>query len=526
MTARLTSDEKFIVLEQMTQIERRQIEMSFTKKVNNWWIIKNKAPYANVEESFMSNGCIIPRGLYLELVNVCKEYGYSLEFIDGFDCKIRNCSISFNGFKEYADNLFAKNEKKPKDYQIQAAYSILSYRNCCVEISTSGGKTLVSYLLFRYMKDMLHLRKILFVTPNTNLTSQSAEKFIEYDGGNGVPTDWTYSEIHAKAKKKKTYDDNIIFGNYQSLCKKGIEFFKDIDCILIDEVQHATATSIKGIIKKCYNAGYKVGMTGTFPKDGTYDSFIEQAYIGPIVFRLSSYDLINKEQFATPINVVGIAMDYLSDDRKKALYDARCTKDKEDITAGGKLLNLEKDIARKSRARFNYVTGMIAKTTKNSLVIFSDIQNEYGRRIYEWLRENTDKTVFYVDGGVDSSTRDYAKNRMEDDADGNTVIVASVGTFSEGIDVSNIYNIFLAESTKSEVQISQLIGRGMRRSAGKDKVIFIDFGDDMRAGTGYQKDNYLYRHFKEREKIYRQRGFPYQTFTVKLAPDGPTNSLI
>ena len=66
----------------------------------------------------------------------------------------------------------------------------------------------------------------------------------------------------------------------------------------------------------------------------------------------------------------------------------------------------------------------------------------------------------------------------------------------------------------------------MRRSAGKDKVIFIDFGDDMRAGTGYQKDNYLYRHFKEREKIYRQRGFPYQTFTVKLAPDGSTNSLI
>lgn len=527
MTARLTGDEKFIVLEGMTPMERGQLEMSFTKKINNWFIIKSKSPYANIEESFISNGCIIPRGLYLELINVCIENNYQLDFIDGFNCKIKNCDITIEGFREYVKNLFKNNtEEYPKDYQIEAAYSILSYKNCNVEISTSGGKTIISYLIFRYLKDVLHLSKVLFVTPNTNLTTQSAEKFIKYDNHNNIKTDWTYAEIHSKAKKKDVYDENIIFGNYQSLCRKKPEFFKDIDCLIIDEVQHATAASIKGIIKKCYNTQYKVGMTGTFPKDGTYDSFVSQAYIGPIVFKLSSYELINTEKFATPIKVVGINLSYLSESKKSELYTIRINKTKDDVAEGGRIYNLEKNIARESKTRFKYITQMIAKTTKNSLVIFSDIQNSYGRKIYQYLKENTDKTVFYIDGDVDTKYRDYAKESMENDNEGNTIIVASIGTFSEGLDISNIYNIFLTESTKSDIQVSQLIGRGMRRAAGKEYVIFVDFGDDFRYGTGYQKDNYLYRHFKERERIYKKKGFPYECYNVDLELDSSINRLI
>lgn len=527
MTARLSADDAYIILEGMTPAENQKIITGFTKKINDWWIIKNNNPYARIEETFISHGCIIPRGLYLELVNVCTENNIRLEFIDGFNCKIKNCNITLDGFKEYVNNLFANNtEDKLKNYQIEAAYSVLAYKNCNIEISTSGGKTYISYILFRYMKDVLHFKKILFVTPNTNLTSQSAEKFVLYDKRNQIDSDWTYSEIHSKAKKKKEYNDNIIFGNYQSLCRKNVEFFKDIDCLIIDEVQHATATSIKGIIKKCYNAKYKVGMTGTFPKPGTYNSFVSQSYIGPIVFQLSSYELINIEKFATPINIVGISLNYLTSDVKSNLYNARMTKNKEDIRDGGKLLNLEKDIVHKSRTRFNYIVDMVSKTTKNSLVIFSDVQNFYGRKIYQYLKEETDKNTFYIDGNVDTSYREFAKDSMEADEDGNTIIVASVGTFSEGLDISNIYNIFLVESTKSDVQVSQLIGRGMRRNKNKDKVIFIDFGDDFRYGSGYQRENYLYRHFKEREKIYIEKGFPYQTFEVTLNPDTASNPLI
>ena len=105
---------------------------------------------------------------------------------------------------------------------------------------------------------------------------------------------------------------------------------------------------------------------------------------------------------------------------------------------------------------------------------------------------------------------------MEDDDEGNTIIVASMGCFTEGIDIANMWNIFLVESTKSDTILAQLLGRGMRRHPKKDKTIMIDFVDDMREGQGYYADNYLYRHGKERQLIYKKRRFPCKVFQVDL----------
>jgi superfamily II DNA or RNA helicase len=74
----------------------------------------------------------------------------------------------------------------------------------------------------------------------------------------------------------------------------------------------------------------------------------------------------------------------------------------------------------------------------------------------------------------------------------------------------------LIESTKSDTILAQLLGRGMRRHPKKDKTIMIDFVDDMREGQGYYADNYLYRHGKERQSIYKKRRFPCKVFQVDL----------
>jgi superfamily II DNA or RNA helicase len=160
---------------------------------------------------------------------------------------------------------------------------------------------------------------------------------------------------------------------------------------------------------------------------------------------------------------------------------------------------------------------MIINTTKNSLVIFSDVQNEYGTKVYNYIKENSDKSVYYIDGNTPTKNRDVIKEFMEEDDTGNTIIVASMQCFSEGIDIANMWNIFLIESTKSDIILAQLLGRGMRRHPKKDKTMMIDFVDDMRFGQGYYSDNYLYRHGKERQSIYKKRGFPYNVFPVELS---------
>ena len=143
-------------------------------------------------------------------------------------------------------------------------------------------------------------------------------------------------------------------------------------------------------------------------------------------------------------------------------------------------------------------------------------KNEYGRKIYNTVKETSDKQVFYVDGGINSDYRENAKQSMEEDTTGNTVIVASIGTYGEGIDIANLWNIILVETTKSDGQMGQILGRGMRQYPGKDKVILIDIGDDFRYGGGKKNNNYLYKHFKEREKIYRERKFPYSVNCIDL----------
>ena len=515
LEARLTDDLQRIHVSG-DALEMQQLKIAFTKKINSWFIIKNKNPNVVVDEKFMNSIGLIPVGLWIDLINTCKKFGYQISFLDDFEKKIKNNTVSYETFEQYINTLYQNSSKKPRDYQMEGVYRMIEYKKACMEVSTSGGKTFMAYMLFRFMKDFLHYNHILFITPKTDLTTQSADKFIEYDTANQMLTDWTWSEVHSKAKKKETYDDNIVFGNYQSLCKKKPEFFEKFDAVIVDECHHATSVSIRKIVRKCVNAEYKIGMTGTFPKEDSYDAFVLASYIGPVVFRLSSYELIEQKKSATPVYINAFFLKYLDESTLSELFNMRNVNKKDDPTLGSRLLNYEKDVARNSTLRLRYICDMIEKTTKNTLVIFSDVENGYGKRIYDRVKEESDKTVFYIDGNIPPNVREEMKQYMESDISGNTIIVASMGCFSEGIDIANMFNIFLVETTKSETILAQILGRGMRMFEGKDKTIMIDFVDDFRYGNGKYHDNYLYMHGIERLGLCKARGFYCNSFEIDL----------
>ena len=136
------------------------------------------------------------------------------------------------------------------------------------------------------------------------------------------------------------------------------------------------------------------------------------------------------------------------------------------------------------------------------MVLFHRI--EHGKKIYDKLRQDTDKQVYYVDGGVDKDVREEFKKKMEKGDD--VVIVASYGTFSTGISIKKIHNIFFTESFKSEVIIRQSIGRGLRQHHSKSSVLIIDFVDDL---CTEEWKNYLMKHSKTRQRIYKEQRFEY-----------------
>ena len=127
--------------------------------------------------------------------------------------------------------------------------------------------------------------------------------------------------------------------------------------------------------------------------------------------------------------------------------------------------------------------------------------------------------VYGIDeSGNPMNIRDYYKAQCENDDTGNTVLVASIGTFGEGIDLCNIWSIFLVNSAKSERLVRQICGRGLRQYPGKDKTLLFDFVDDLRfTMDGRYEDNYMWKHYKERKKIYKEQNFPTYEQTISFS---------
>ena len=477
----------------------------------NWGAIRSHSNQPKqFETKFVDRYGRVPIGLWSELQKLAKKYFFPLE-IEGIEY-LYDKNYDESEFVEWVNTYFEESEKQPRDYQIEGVSRILKYKYCAEEISTSGGKTLMAFMLFRYLLQKGEVKKMLYVVPNISLVTQTEEEFYSYEEDCGKKPIWKSQCVFGGHGKNEDDKANIIFGTFQSLAKKDLEYFSKFDAVFIDEAHHARASSIKNIIIKSYNSKYNIGMTGTLPPDDSLDSFTAQAYIGPCVYVVKSADLIAAD-FATPVKVVGIELDYLEEDIKKKLYDLRNVSiDQKDCV---KLLNLEKDIVRENHKRLVYVCDTISKVTKNSLVLFSDIKNDYGRNIFNYLKENTPKTIYYIDGGTKEENREYFKKQME--VTENIIIVASIGVFSEGINILNVHNIFIVESSKSEYRVRQMLGRGMRLMEGKDVITVIDFCDNFEHGTHrYQKVNYLMRHAKERERIYKDKGFPYKRFKVKI----------
>lgn len=491
MILTLTENNQFLSIDDATELELEQLRISLTKRIESWRfnpLVKKGVWDGYV--SYIKDDKWIPAGLWKYVIDVCKEYKFEVK-INGIR-RLIDSDINADTFEKWALDFFKDSEITPRDYQIETAYNILKYRKCLAELATSAGKTLISFLTVAYMLEKQKADKILFIVPNVSLVVQAHEDFHEYNYMNRVSL--RIQQIFAGQKIKS--NKNIVIGTYQSLIKKKPEYFAEFDAVIVDETHKAKSASIKTILQKCTNAKYKFGLSGTLPKDGTLDKLTLLSQTGPVISEVKAA-FLQKEGHIAQCVVKVIEMNYATESQRTAFQELAQNKyENKDV------FQLEQNFVITSDARLNFVSNVISRIPRNSLVLFHRI--EHGKRLYEKLRQESDKRVFYVDGGTDKDIREEYKKKME--AGEEVVIVASYGTFSTGISIKKIHNIFFTESFKSEVIIRQSIGRGLRQHSSKDKVLIIDFVDDIRT---IEWDNYLYKHGKVRQSIYKQEKFDY-----------------
>lgn len=528
----ITKDNQFLYLSNMYPYEMNLIRGNFTKEIDNAWFLKKKSKFIETTRCFVSDLGYMPVGLWVDLLAYCKQAGIPCEYSQDFIAYLNEMNkLTLDDFKAYVNDMFegAENEDgkpfAPYEYQVEAAYNILKYKCASAEISTSAGKTLISFIIFKYILEH-NAGKCLYIVPSVDLATQSAEKFELYESYlKKHPKAWTTGILKSglkKAEKNAVETCDILFGTFQSLANKEPEFFDKFKSLIGDECHHISAVSIRKIIGQCKNLEYKIGVTGTYQKPNSVDNLNMKSYYGPHVYTLTADSLINKEKSATPIYIVFQILSWATEDEKQMLWQARNIKSMGaaniDYTVGTKLLRQEQAFINASFKRLQFISEMAIKMKNNTLLLFGDVKNGYGKHIYNYIRDYSGKQVYYIDGTTSNDKREYYKQQCEEDKTGNTVLVASIGTFGEGIDISNIGSIFLVNSAKSERIIRQICGRGLRLCPGKDKTVLYDFVDDMRySETGKYYDNYMWTHYKERKKIYKEQNFPSFEQNIKLS---------
>jgi len=266
---------------------------------------------------------------------------------------------------------------------------------------------------------------------------------------------------------------------------------------------------IKKVIEYCINWRYMLGLSGTVKLDEKYSDYFRMLEtIGPLVLTLSAKHLIDN-QYSPNIKIKQIKLAYDKDSEYlKKYWDLKANgasmySNKRDF--GGDMFELEKQFLYNNPERLSFINELVRRLNKNTLVLFSNIKDEYGKKIYEEISK-WNKHTFYIDGEVDNDLREQYKAIME--AEDNVVIVASFGTFSTGIDIKKVYHIIFAESTKAEITIRQSIGRGMRAFKNKLATYIWDIVDML--------DGYMVKHSKARLKIYKEQKFEVSNMDVDL----------
>jgi len=288
---------------------------------------------------------LVPRGLVLSIVNHLRKHEYDVTYTTTpFE------QITRDELTQFIENLNLP--FKPYDYQFEYIYnSINEGRNIGVS-STSSGKSVMIYIIMMYM--VSKHRKSVLIVPSISLVSQMYSDFKSYN----IKDDVTVHKITAGCAKN--FDSMITITTWQSIYKS-TELFKDVDCIIVDEVHGAKGESLQKIMQSSINTRYKFGVTGTLPRPIDEKMTIVSAF-GKTRKVITPMQLIDYG-LATPIEI-------------KMLY---CLYHEEDILSAGKMdYQQEKHFIEHHINRNEYVakiTNTISKQSGNTFVMFGTVEH-------------------------------------------------------------------------------------------------------------------------------------------------------
>ena len=317
-----------------------------------------------------------------------------------------------------------------------------------VIISATGtGKTVLAALDIKAATP----RRVLFVVHREQILDRA---MTEFGWVLGVPQE----SMGKLSGGRREADRRFVFATIQTLSRPDIlaTITPDtFDYVLIDEVHHAVAASYIRVIDYL-KPRFLLGMTATPERTDNFNVFELFNFNVPYEIRLNR---ALEDGMLCPFHYYGVA-DVEFDD--------------------GEVASVEKGLDKlASRLRIDHILDALetygqAGVPPRGLVFCSRV--EEARALAAALNNRELRGVplrtLALAGDDDIPAREDAVRRLED---GELDYLITVDVFNEGVDIPSVNQVVMLRQTKSPIVFVQQLGRGLRKHAGKEYVVVIDF---------------------------------------------------
>lgn len=428
----------------------------------------------------------LPAGLVYHLIQFCKTRGYDVEPVK-----------TPYGMPHFEDKVEAKDlldfvERlnlpfKIREYQFMALMEGLRKRRAILLSPTGSGKSLIIYTLMSWFLSR-HKKKVLVIVPTTSLVEQMDSDFVSYNMPEGL--------VHKiYSGKDKDTDKPIVVSTWQSIYKLPKAWFQQFGMVIGDECHGFKSKSLMQIMNKATEASYRFGLTGTLDGTQTHE-LVLQGLFGKI-FKVTTTKALQDDNTLAPLDIKRVVLDYGQKERRE--FDAKTYQEEIEWIVGNERRN-------------KFISNLAVDQKGNTLVLFNYVE-KHGKPLFDLINSKVteDRKVFFVSGQVDTSDREAIRGIVEKQKD--AIIVASLGTFSTGINIRNLHNIVFASPSKSQIRVLQSIGRGLRKSEDGSATTLYDIIDNLEHND---KKNFAILHSEERLKIYQREKFNHKTYRIEI----------
>jgi superfamily II DNA or RNA helicase len=384
---------------------------------------------------------------------------------------------------------------EPREYQVKGILHAIQNKSSLLLSPTASGKSLIIYCVLRWYIQNYN-KNVLLVVPTTSLVEQMYSDFEDYS-----KYDETF-EVEENTHriysgKDRISEKRIVVTTWQSIYKMSSRWFESYGMIIGDEAHTFKAKSLTSIMSKLRDADFRIGTTGTVPEgSGDCHKLILEGHFGPIYKVTTTKQLMDAGTLAK-LSINMLLLKYTETEcksMKKFTYQE------------------EIDFIVSNPKRNKFIKNLALDQDGNTLVLFNLVK-KHGEPLFKMIQDGAEKgrKIFFVSGATPTDDRERIRQLTEKEND--AIIVASLGTFSTGINIKNLHNIIFASPSKSQIKVLQSIGRGLRKSDTGQSTEVFDIADDLH----YRKrQNYTLLHSGERIKIYSKEQFDYDIYEVQL----------